>query len=99
MAMFIIRAELHDATGQDYTTLAADLAAKGITDVIRASNGNDYKMSPGEYNYTGSEAIDAVLNAVQASANRTGRRNAVFVTEAQLTKWNGLPVVQSRRTA
>ena len=98
MALYIIRVELHDALWQHYVDMARDLATKGITDVIGASNGNAYKMSPAEYNYSGPENIDAVLNAVQASAAKTGKRHAVFVTEAAQTKWNGLEVVQARRT-
>jgi hypothetical protein len=99
MALYIIRVELHDAQWQHYVDMAKDLATKGITDVIAASNGNSYKMSPAEYNYVGAENIDAVLASVQASATKTGKRHAVFVTEASQTKWNGLEVVAARRTA
>jgi hypothetical protein len=99
MALFIIRVELHDAQWQHYVDMARDLATKGITDEILASDGNVYKMSPAEYNYSGSESIDAVLSSAQASAAKTGKRHAVFVTQAQQTKWNGLPVVRAQRTA
>jgi hypothetical protein len=98
MALYIIRVELHDATWQHYVDMAKDLATKGITDVIVASNGNSYKMSPAEYNYVGPENIEAVLNAVKASAAKTGKRHAVFVTEANQTKWEGLQIMQARRT-
>ena len=99
MAQFIIRVELHDALWQHYVDMAKDLATKGITDVITADNGNRYKMCPAEYSYVGSEGIDAVFNAVQASATKTGKRHAVFVTEATRTKWIGLEVVAARQTA
>jgi hypothetical protein len=99
MAQYIIRVELHDALWQHYVDMAKDLATKGITDVIAASDGNSYKMSPAEYNYVGSENIDAVFEAVRASATKTGKRNAVFVTEATRTKWIGLEVAAARRTA
>jgi preprotein translocase subunit SecD len=99
MSSFTIRVELHDANWQHYTDLANDLARKGVTDLITSSDGVSYKMSPGEYNYEGNATIDDVLTAVRESANKTGRANAVFVTEAVRRKWIGLPQAQSRRTA
>ncbi len=99
MSHYIIRVELHDALWQHYVDMARDLASKGITDLIAASNGNSYKLPPAEYNYLGTESIDIVLGAVQASATKTGKRFAVFVTEATQTRWIGLNTVQSRRTA
>jgi hypothetical protein len=99
MAHYIIRVELHDATWQHYVDMARDLATRGISDVITADGGSRYRMSPAEYNYVGPENIDAVLNAVQTSAAKTGRRHAVFVTEATRTKWIGLEQVQARRSA
>jgi hypothetical protein len=56
-------------------------------------------MSPAEYNYVGQSTINDVLNAVAASAAKTGKRHAVFVTEATRRMWNGLQVVQARRSA
>jgi hypothetical protein len=99
MANCTIRVELHDANWQHYTDLANDLARKGITDLIAAVNGVTYKMSPGEYNYEGNASIDDVVNAVVESANKTGKANAVFVTEAVTRKWIGLQPAQARRTA
>jgi hypothetical protein len=99
MSLFIIRVELHEANWQHYVEMAKDLASKGITDVITADNGNSYKMSPAEYNYIGTESLETVLEAVKTCAAKTGKRYAVFVTEAKQTKWIGLDVVQARRTA
>jgi len=96
---FTIRVELHDANWQHYVNLAADLAKQGITDLVTASDGVTYKMSPAEYNYEGSATIDNVLDAVRAAAERTGKKNAVFVTQASYRKWIGLQPVQSRRSA
>jgi len=99
MASFTIRVELHDANWQHYTNLANDLARSGVTDLITASDGVTYKMSPGEYNYEGNATIDNVLNAVRQAANRTGKANAVFVTEAAGRMWIDLPQAQARRSA
>ncbi len=99
MSAYTIRIELHDATWQNYVDLANDLARVGVTDLITASNGTTYKMPPAEYNYEGQALIDQVLNAAKAAADRTGRANAVFVTEAAQRKWVGLAPVPKRRSA
>lgn len=99
MSSFTIRVELHNAQAQHYTELEKDLAKQGITDVIVADDGSCYKLPPAEYNYIGQGSIDDVLNATRASAARTGKANAVFVTEAVRRKWQGLNIVQARRFA
>jgi hypothetical protein len=99
MSSFTIRVELHDANWQHYVDMAKDLATKGVTDVITADNGTSYKMSPAEYNYEGNVTIDAVLEAVKASAAKTGKRYAVFVSEATRRKWIGLEPIPVRRSA
>ncbi len=99
MSSYTIRVELHDANWQQYVDMARDLATKGITDVIVADNGTSYKLPPAEYNYVGSASADDVLEAAKASAAETGRRYAVFVTEATRRTWIGLEVLQARRSA
>lgn len=99
MATFTIRVELHDATRQNYIDMAADLARYGITDEVEASNGITYQMSPAEYNYVGNASLENVLDTVRACANKTGRANAVFVTEAAGRMWSGLQPARTRRTA
>lgn len=79
--------------------MARDLATKGITDVIVADNGTAYKMSPAEYNYVGNASADEVLEATKASAAKTGKGYAVFVTEAMRRTWVGLEPIQARRSA
>jgi hypothetical protein len=99
MHFYTIRVELHAASWQDYINLANDLSAKGIVTSITANEGVAYHMLPAEYNYQGPADIDTVLNASKASAAKTGKRHAVFVTEASQRKWIGLEPVQVRRSA
>jgi hypothetical protein len=99
MASFTIRVELHDANWQHYVDMAKDLASKGITDVIVADNGTSYKTAPAEYNYVGNTSADDVLEAAKASAAKTGKRYAVFVTEATRRTWVGFEPIQARRSA
>jgi hypothetical protein len=97
MANCTVRVELHDATWQNYVDLANDLARYGIVDEITASNGITYKMPPAEYNYEGTATTNAVLNTAREAANRTGRSNAVLVSESARRTWLGLEPVQTRR--
>lgn len=99
MTTFNTRVELHDANWQDYVNLAQNLAAIGVYDVITGDNGTSYKMSPAEYTCDSNLTIDAVLNGISGQAAKTGRRYAVFVSEAVRSKWVGLQPVQARRSA
>lgn len=93
MATFMIRVLLHGGTWDDYVDMAKCLAGRGIIDVIVAENGVRYKLPPGEYTLTSGSAIEDVLNAVKACANTTAKANAVVVSVAERTMWNGLEVV------
>ncbi len=94
MTMFTIRVELHDATWDDYTRLHAQLAARGITDVVVSDQGVKYKMSPAEYNYVGVRTIDDVQQQAEAAARAVGKRHAVFTSEAVTRRWSGLQQVR-----
>jgi hypothetical protein len=99
MSNCTVRVELHYANAQNYVDLASDLARYGIVDEITASDGNTYKLPPAEYNYEGAAGADAVLNTAREAANRTGRSNAVVVSESTRRTWLGLEIVKKRRTA
>ena len=88
------------STNQSYITNQRDRTlGRGIARTIIADNGVTYHLPPAEYNYQGPGTIDAVLNAASTSAQQTGRRYAVFVTEASRRTWVGLEEVQARRPA
>ena len=94
MAHFTIRVVLHDnATWQDYTNLASNMAARGMTDVIVGNDGRHYKMPPAEYTHTGSATIEQVRTAAVEAATKTGKRHAVLVTQG-VRVWNGLERVK-----
>jgi hypothetical protein len=94
MSMFTIRVELHDATWDDYTKLHAQLAARGITDVVVSDEGVRYKMSPAEYNYVGDRTIEQVQEQAEAAARAVGKRYAIFTSEAVRRRWTGLQQVR-----
>lgn len=99
MSSCTVRVELHNATWQNYVDLAEDLAGSGIVDEITGSDRITYKLPPAEYNYEGSANADAVLNTAREAADRTGRTNAVLVSESTRRTWIGLQRVQQRRSA
>ncbi|MET3382708.1 hypothetical protein [Variovorax paradoxus] len=95
MADFTIRVVLHDnATWQDYTNLASNMAARGMVDVIIADDGRRYKLPPAEYTYSGNATINQVRSSAVDAAAKTGKRNAVLVTQATGRSWNGLEEVR-----
>lgn len=99
MNTYTIRVELHDASWDDYITLAAKLAHQGVVDVIKSDDGNWYKMPPAEYNYEGSADIHQVRTVVATIAAQVVVRYAVFVTESKRRAWQGLEVVKHSSAA
>lgn len=93
MGMFTIRVELHEAAWKDYVALAESLRRGGIVDTIVGDNNVRYKLPPAEYNYVGNASLEDVFSVTKASANATGRRNAVIVNEVLQRKWVGLDTV------
>lgn len=96
MTLYIIRVELHGAQAHHYTDLAKKLASHGITDIISSGDGKKWKLPPAEYCYSGSEKASDVLKAVKNVANSVISSNAVLVTEAVSSTWDGLKQVVSQ---
>lgn len=94
MSDFIIRVVLHNADAADYMKLQQALAAFGVVDVIKAADGNLYKLPPAEYCYTGNETPEIVRQGCVNIANSIGRQCAVLVTQASHVVWQGLTVVR-----
>ena len=87
MAQFTIRVELHEASREDYSTLATNLARLGITDIITCDDGVQYHMPPAEYTYTGYATRADVLKAVKEVAAGLVRNYGVLVTESAGRTW------------
>lgn len=90
MALFTVRIELHDAQWADYESLHAAMQRQGFSREISSDDGNRYHMPWAEYNGAGALTSIQVLNFAQVAANSTGKKNAVFVTEAKSRAWSGL---------
>lgn len=90
MADFTVRVELHEANYADYTTLHAAMEQKGFSRLITSDKGNTYHMPWAEYNGSANLTSSEVRDIARSAANTTGKKNAVFVTEAQSRAWVGL---------
>lgn len=90
MTKYTIRVELHDASAADYKELAKQLAARGITDIIKNGDGERYKLPPAEYNYEGTATRAAVMDMAKAAAQGVVKSFAVLVTESNGRTWHGL---------
>lgn len=94
MALFTIRVVLHDnATWQDYSNLASNMAARGMVDVVVSDDGRKFKLPPAEYTWSGDATIVQVHQAADEAAAKTGKRHAIFVSEATKRWWTGLEQV------
>jgi hypothetical protein len=87
---YMIRVELHKASEVHYQRLHSVLAAKGVTNTIRADDGSTYKLPPAEYTYSGNESVTAVRDAVGSLAATVLPNPAVVVTQRVGCAWTGL---------
>ena len=100
MPNFITRAELHSASYADYENLHAYMQQNGYSRTIKADSGNTYQLPTGTYVSVGCfPSADLALQAAVTAANATGRKSSVIVADWSSTKWQGLPIVATVRTA
>jgi hypothetical protein len=93
MAMFTTRIELHDAVWDDYEKLHAAMAGAGFSRVITSDDNVKWHMPWAEYDVVGNYTLDQVFTAASNAAHSTGKKSAVFVTQAVSRKWSGLQKV------
>jgi hypothetical protein len=92
MANFTVRVELHQAQRSDYESLHAAMEQKGFSRVITGDDGRTYILPLAEYNGSGNLTSEQVRDIARTAANTTGKKNAVFVTEAVSRAWTGLQI-------
>jgi len=100
MPNFIARVELHSASYADYENLHTYMAQRGYERTIRGDNGKTYHLPTGTYVCIGTSAsAEVALEAAVAAANATGKTSSVIIADWNLTKWQGLPLVDAARSA
>jgi hypothetical protein len=95
MSQFTVRVELHQAEWADYDLLHAAMEQKHFSRQITSDDGSTYQMPWAEYNGTGNLTSVQVRDIAKTAADSTGKKNAVFVTEAASRAWVGLEVLVS----
>ncbi len=95
MSQFTVRIELHDAVYKDYEALHSAMERAGFSRLIAGDNGRTYHLPWAEYNGSGNLSAVQVREIAQQSADSTGKRNAVLVTEAGARAWAGLAEVSA----
>lgn len=90
MADFTVRIELHDANYVDYNALHAAMQQQGFSRIITSDEGHKYHMPWAEYTGSGNFTSVQIRDIARMVADTTGRKNAVFVTEATSRAWIGL---------
>lgn len=95
MARYTTRIELHDADGEDYDQLHAEMKKEGFSRVIKAdADGTWYHLPLAEYNLETDLELDAVLASAESAAGRTGCKYEALVTKSEGRRWSGLRPVK-----
>ena len=71
---FTTRVLLHHATDDDYEKLHEEMEAEGFTRTIISSDGTEYHLPQAEYNKMGVFTGEAVREAAQRAARKTGKK-------------------------
>lgn len=100
MPKFTARIVLHEATWEDYTNLATEMANAGFVDAISSSTAT-YELPDAEYNGDATD-LQAALAIAEAAAKacgfsvapdtgwKSGRKYGVLVTHSAGRRWVGL---------
>ncbi len=90
MASFTTRVVLHEAESGDYENLHDYMKDKGFKRTIKSKKGNVYEMPEAEYNYSGNDTLDNVMDKAKKAATLTKRKYSVLITQSKRRKWYNL---------
>ncbi len=90
MSKFIVRVEMHNATGQDYSSLHEAMRLAGYYGLIAGSDGHFYELPGGEYQTTSTASVTAVMEAAYNIAARIRPNPSVIASEYSAAAWKGL---------
>lgn len=90
MASFLVHVVLHHAKlWGDYDTLHDAMKDAGFDKTVVANDGNEYRLPPAEYAYSGDVTIKAVRRLAKQAAKTTGHTFSLFVA-GWTGRWAGL---------
>lgn len=93
MAMFMVRVELHRASGADYDDLHEAMEDAGFTRTVKGTNDNRYQLPTAEYDFEGNYSPSLVHDAAKRAAESTGCDSAVMVSQYTNLTFSGLTEV------
>ncbi|WP_415552504.1 type V toxin-antitoxin system endoribonuclease antitoxin GhoS [Gluconobacter cerinus] len=93
MPVFIVRVELHYASGSDYTNLHHAMTSAGFVHTITSDDGRVFKLPTAQYSVVTNSSLNAVHEAAKGAAQRTinvsatAQKFAVFVSNTTANQW------------
>ncbi|MFT8326877.1 type V toxin-antitoxin system endoribonuclease antitoxin GhoS [Gluconobacter oxydans] len=98
MTTFIVRIELHNASGSDYTNLHHAMSNEGFSNTIQAGDGKIYKLPTAQYSMKTESDMNTVYNLAKAASQQTINQSntsnafAVFASKTIGNQWYGLAI-------
>lgn len=87
MALYLVRVELFNANGEDYTELHEQMQKRGLYRQIEADNGGVYDMPSGTYFGESELSTIKLQEWVSSVADRRSRPKAASVFVAKVGDW------------
>ena len=82
MAKYIVRIELHSATGVDYDNLHEKMKKAGFSVTIPATDGNNYQLPTATYYADTNQTKDEVYDVANTIANSVKTKNWIVVVKS-----------------
>jgi len=97
MTDFTVRVELHSADSGDYDALHGEMDREGFERTITGTDNkgvwHTWHLPWAEYIISGDFTCDHVRRKAISAAERTAKKYAILVTQAQTRCWIGLDLV------
>lgn len=93
MANYIVRVELHGASGSDYTNLHTAMSNAGFSRYIVSGDGKTYQLPTGEYVGSSTLGINHVRDTAYNVASNIRQNPSVIAAEYTNASWKGLTQV------
>lgn len=94
MSTYIVRVELHGASGSDYNELHDAMKSSGFSRNIVSSEGRAYQLPTAEYVANSPEEASKVCDIAYSIASRIRPNPSVIASAYSTAAWKGLTPVQ-----
>ncbi|GBR12793.1 type V toxin-antitoxin system endoribonuclease antitoxin GhoS [Gluconobacter frateurii] len=99
MTTFIVRIELHNAFGSDYTNLHHAMSSEGFSNTIHGDDGKTYKLPTAQYSATTDSTLNTVYDAAKRASQKTinqsntSNRFSILASNTNGNMWIGLDTI------